>query len=25
LRRHFETTVIHHLEMSIEQPPLISK
>ena len=25
LRRHFETTVIYHLEMSIEQPPLISK
>lgn len=25
LRRHFETTVIYHLEMNIEQPPLISK
>ena len=25
LRRHFETTVIYHLEMSVEQPPLISK
>ena len=25
LRRHFETTVIYHLEMSTEQSPLISK